>query len=220
MRMNYTSFNYKPGADIAAEEREYLGEHVDLARALPGIRVYLTGVYQAKKGAAPRYRRAAFFSFDGVEASIAALESDAGARLRAHGSAHLADMRSMAMDGDELVRFDSRRVGQQCFVFAAEFDLTLRPGENLAGAERRYLDYHTGVARRLPGLRYYAIGRLVDRSAPSAKADRFRAAMLVFDSVDAWRAAYRSSVGEELVKDEEASIANTRVHRLDATVRL
>jgi len=220
MRMNYTSFNYKPGADIAAEEREYLGEHVDLARALPGMRIYLTGVYQAKRGVAPRHRRAAFFSFDTPEASIAALESEAGARMRAHGSAHLADMRSMAMDGEEIVRFDGRRVGQQCFVFAAEFDLTLRPGEDLAGAERRYLDYHTGVARRLPGLRYYAIGRLVDRGAPSAKADRFRAAMLVFDNVESWRIAYRSPVGEDLVRDEEVSIANARVHRLDAIVQL
>lgn len=220
MRMNYTSFNYKPGADVAAEEREYLGAHVDLARALPGLRIYLTGVYQAKKGAAPTHPRAAFFSFDSPEASAAALESEAGARMRAHGGAHLADMRSMAMDGEEIVPFAGRRVGQQCFVFAAEFDLTLRPGEDLEGAERRYLDYHTGVARRLPGLRYYAIGRLVDRSAPSSRADRFRAAMLVFDSVEAWRAAYRSPVGEELVKDEEASIANARVHRLDATVQL
>jgi uncharacterized protein (TIGR02118 family) len=220
MRMNFSSFNYQPGADAAAEESAYLADHVALARALPGLRVYLTGVYRASKGAAPLHRRAAFFSFDSPEASVAALDSDAGARLRAHASAHLADMRPMAFDGDEIVRFDGRRAGQQCFVFAAEFDLRPRPGEDLAGAERRYLDYHTGVARRLPGLRYYAIGRLVNRSAPSAKADRFRAAMLVFDSVEAWRAAYRSPIGEELVKDEQASIANARVHRVDAVVQL
>lgn len=220
MRMNFTSFNYKPGADVAAEERAYLGEHVSLARALPGLRIYLTGVYQARKDSAPPpHRRAAFFSFDSAEASVAALESDAGARMRAHGSAHLADMRPMAMDGEEIVRFDGRREGQQCFVFAAEFDLRPRPGEDVAAAELRYLDYHTGVARRLPGLRYYAIGRLVDRGAPSARADRLRAAILAFDSVEAWRAAYRSPVGEELVKDEEASIANARVHRLDAVLQ-
>ncbi len=220
MRMNFTSFSYKPGADLATEERAYLGEHVALARALPGLRIYLTGVYRASKGAAPRHYRAAFFGFDSAEASSAALESEAGTRMRAHGAAHLADMRPMAMDGEEIVRFDGRRPGQQCFLFAAEFDLNLGPGEDLAAAERRYLDYHTGVARRLPGLRYYAIGRLVDRGASAARADRLRAAMLVFDSAETWRAAYRSPVGEELVKDEQASIANARVHRLDATVQL
>ncbi len=220
MRMNFTSFNYKPGADLLAEERAYLGDHVALARALPGLRIYLTGVYRANRGAAPRHYRAAFFGFDGADASRAALESEAGARMRAHGAAHLADMRPMAMDGEEIVRFESRRAGQPCFLFAAEFDLHLRSGEDLAAAERRYLDYHTGVARRLPGLRYYAIGRLVDRSAPGVKADRLRAAMLVFDSADAWRAAYRSPVGDELVKDEEASIANARIHRLDAVVQV
>jgi uncharacterized protein (TIGR02118 family) len=220
MRMNFTSFNYKPGADFAAEERAYLGGHVALARALPGLRIYLTGVYRAPRGVAPPHYRAAFFGFDSIEASIAALESEAAARMRAHGAAHLAEMRPMAMDGEEIVRFDGRRAGQQCFVFAAEFDLNLRPGEDLGAAERRYLDYHTGVARRLPGLRYYAIGRLADRSAPAAKADRLRAAMLVFDSSAAWRAAYRSPVGEELLKDEEASIGNARVHRLDAIVQL
>lgn len=220
MWMNFTSFNYKPGADLAAEERAYLGEHVALARVLPGLRIYLTGVYQMQKTVAPRHYRAAFFGFDSAKASLAALDSEAGVRMRAHGAAHLADMRPMAMDGEEIVRFEGRRPGQQCFLFAAEFDLRPRPGEDLAAAERRYLDYHTGVARRLPGLRYYAIGRLVDRSAPAARADRLRAAMLVFDSVDAWRAAYRSPVGEELVKDEQASIANARIHRLDAVVQL
>ena len=39
MRMNFTSFYYQPGAAVAAEERAYLGEHVELARALPGLRV-------------------------------------------------------------------------------------------------------------------------------------------------------------------------------------
>ncbi len=216
MRLNFTSFNYKPGAGVEAEEKAYLDDHVALARELPGLRIYLTGIYRGMKGAKPAHR-AAFFGFDSGEASAAALESAAGGRMRAHGAEHFADMRPMAMDGDIIVSFDGRRPGQQCFVFAAEFDLNLRPGEDLAGAERRYLDYHTGVARRLPGLRCYVAGRLVDRGV---RPDRFRAAMLVFDSIDAWRAAYQSPVGGELVRDEEASIASARVHRLDATVQV
>lgn len=217
MRLNFTSFNYREGAALEAEEKAYLADHVALARALPGLRVYLTGVYQGVRGTRPAHYRAALFGFDSAEASVAALQSPAGAKMRAHGAEHFADVRPMAMDGEMLVPFERRRIGQPCFVFAAEFDLKLRPGEDLAAAERRYLGYHTGVARRLPGLRCYAIGRLIDLGF---KPDRLRAAILVFDSVEAWRAAYRSPVGEELVKDEKASIGNARTHRLDATVQL
>jgi uncharacterized protein (TIGR02118 family) len=217
MRLNFTSFDYKPGTDLDAEEKAYLEDHVPLAREVPGLRIYLTGTYRSIKEANPPHRRAAFFGFDDAQASAAAMESAAGLRMRAHGAEHFADMRPMAMDGEIIVPFDGRRPGQRCFVFAAEFDLNLRPGENLAAAEWRYLSYHTGVARRLPGLRFYMAGRLVDRGI---KPDRFRAAMLAFDSIDAWRAAYRSPVGEELIKDEQASIANARVHRLDAVVQV
>jgi hypothetical protein len=45
-------------------------------------------------------------------------------------------------------------------------------------------------------------------------------AMLVFDNIEAFRAAYRSPVGQELIKDEAATILNPRVYRLDATVQI
>ena len=47
-----------------------------------------------------------------------------------------------------------------------------------------------------------------------------RMAMLVFDSSEALHDAYHSPVGQELSKDEEATIVNTRLYRIDATVQL
>lgn len=50
--------------------------------------------------------------------------------------------------------------------------------------------------------------------------DRMRTALLAFDSADALRDAYRSPSGLELMRDEQATIANARVYRLDATVQV
>ncbi len=45
-------------------------------------------------------------------------------------------------------------------------------------------------------------------------------AVLVFDSCEALHDAYRSPIGRELTKSAEATIANTRIYRIDATVQL
>ena len=47
-----------------------------------------------------------------------------------------------------------------------------------------------------------------------------RMTMLVFDSFETLGDAYRSPVGQELQKDEETTIVNARVYRIDATVQL
>ena len=60
---------------------------------------------------------------------------------------------------------------------------------SLAEAERHYRDYHGPLARRLPGLRRYAVGPLVaTRAIP---VDRARDAILASDNLDALRAARR-----------------------------
>jgi len=80
-------------------------------------------------------------------------------------------------------------------------------------AERHYRDYHVPLARRLPGLRRYAVGPLVATRAMPV--DRARGAILAFDSLDALRAAYRSPVGTELRADEERLIRQARVVLID-----
>ena len=95
---------------------------------------------------------------------------------------------------------------------ATAFDFHERGG-TLADAERHYRDYHVPLARRLPGLRGYVIGPLAGtRSMP---AERTRGAVLVFDTLDDLRAAYRSPIGVELRADEEQLIARPRVVLID-----
>jgi len=78
----------------------------------------------------------------------------------------------------------------------------------LEEAERHYREYHVPLARRLPGLRRYVIGPLVaTRTVP---AERRRAAILGFDSLEALRAAYGSAIGQELRADEQRLIAEPR----------
>jgi hypothetical protein len=43
---------------------------------------------------------------------------------------------------------------------------------------------------------------------------------LVFDDSEVLKAAYRSPVGRDLAKDEEATITNACVYRMDATVQI
>ena len=79
---------------------------------------------------------------------------------------------------------------------------------SLDEAERHYREYHVPLARRLPGLRRYVIGPLVaTRTVP---AERHRAAILGFDSLEALRAAYGSPVGQELRVDEGNLLAQPR----------
>ena len=210
MQFTLASFNYQ-SADLEAEERNYLGHHVALAKSMPGIRLYYTGRTIAHRGQKPEHFRHAILAFDDADASSKAFQSTAGPALIADTRAHLKDLRNIIFDGEIIVPFDARRPGQTCFVMAAEFNLD---SADLASSENRYRNHHTSIARRLPGLRNYMIGKL------GAGADRYRIAILVFDSADAFKAAYRSPVGLELIADEEATIRDARVHRLDARVEV
>lgn len=92
------------------------------------------------------------------------------------------------------------------FCMMASFNFDLTHFATREEAERHYLDYHVPLARRLPGLRQYVIGRPADFAGTAAARDR--AAILVFDDREALRAAYRSEVGRELRQDEKRLIAD------------
>lgn len=205
MQFTLVGFNYQ-SADLETEERNYLGHHVALAKSMPGIRLYYTGRTIEHRGQKPEHFRHALLAFD-MPMPLAS----AGPALIADTSAHLKDLRYIVFEGEIIVPFDARIPGQKCFVIAAEFNLE---SADLASSENRYRNHHTSIARRLPGLRNYVIGKL------GAGADRYRIAILVFDSAAAFKAAYRSPVGLELIKDEEATIRDARVHRLDARVEV
>jgi uncharacterized protein (TIGR02118 family) len=216
MQFNFVAFNFQ-GADLAAEERHYLARHVELARRMTGLRFYFTGRTMAALGRAPERVRVALQGFDDAKAAAEAAGSTVVPELVADSSAHLKDLMMKSVTGDVVIPFESRKPGQPCFIMAAEFDLAA-PGGDGAAAERHYLDVHVAIARRLPGLRNYLAGKIDGAGASSG--ERQRMAVLVFDSRDALREAYRSPVGQELVRDEQATIRNPRVWRIDARVEL
>ena len=215
MHLTFVTFNYQ-SADLEAEELNYLGCHVQLARRFPGLRQYYTGRLMKVAGNEPDRVRAAILGYDDAVAAASAMRSDVVPALLADTQAHLKDGTSAAVEAETIVPFDSRRAGQQCFVMVAEFDLEQSAG--IEAAEKHYLGTHVSIARRLPGLRNYIIGKLI--KTPGIEDSRYRMATLVFDSLDAYRAAYASPVGRELLKDEAATIRNARVYRLDARVEV
>ena len=215
MHLTFVTFNYQ-SADLEAEERNYLVHHVQLARRFPGLRQYYTGRLMKVAGKEPDRVRAAILAYDDADAAASAMRSDVVPALLADTQAHLKDGTSTAVDAETIVPFDSRRAGQQCFVMVAEFDL--EQGAGLEAAEKHYLGTHVNIARRLPGLRNYIVGKLI--KTVGIEDLRYRMATLVFDSLDAYRAAYASPAGRELLKDEELTIRNARVYRLDARVEV
>ena len=215
MHLTFVTFNFQ-SADLEAEERNYLGHHVELARRFPGLRQYYTGRLMKVAGKEPDRVRAAILAYDDAAAAASAMRSDVVPALLTDTQAHLKDGTSASVDAETIVPFDSRRAGQQCFVMVAEFDLV--QGAGVDAAEKHYLGTHVGIARRLPGLRNYVIGKLINTAG--IEDSRYRVATLVFDSLDAYRAAYASPAGRELLKDEEATIRNARVYRLDARVEV
>jgi uncharacterized protein (TIGR02118 family) len=217
MRTVFALFNFK-SSDLAAEERNYIEYHVQLARQLPGLRQYIIGLLRGPAGQPPPYYRAATLSFDSNDVKRSAMRDSPVAKpLAADSDAHMSGTRWLELESDIIVPFATKQPGKDYFVMAAEFDLKLE-GLDLAAAEKRYLDYHTYLARRLPGLRHYLIGRLMP--VAEAPPERLRMATLVFDDFEALKAAYRSPIGCELAKDEEATITNARVYRIDATVQI
>ena len=220
MRTVFAGFDFK-SSDLEAEERNYVDIHVSLAKQLPGLRQYITGRLRAPAGQQPPHYRAATMSFDsGAEAEAALRRSPVAKRLATDGRDHMANVRWLEMDSEIIVPFESKRPVRGCLLMAAEFDLHVEKAgfSDATSAEQRYLGEHTRIARRLPGLRHYMVGRLVE--AAGQHPDRSRMALLAFDNAAALRDAYRSAVGADLIKDEEATIAHARVYRIEATVQI
>jgi uncharacterized protein (TIGR02118 family) len=211
MNLNLVTFDFQ-SADLEAEERNYQEHHVALARRFPGLRFYYTGRMMRIGGKDPERYRAAILGYDNADAAAAAMRSEVIAPLVADTQAHLANLGSISIEGEEIVPRAVRGDGARCFIMAAEFDLAEAAG-GLEAAERHYRGVHVELARKLPGLRHYLIGKIADAGGA---ARRYRMAVLVFDSLDAYRAAYKSPEGLELSRDEQATIRNARVVRIEA----
>lgn len=214
MQVTFGTFNFA-SSDLNSENDNYLNYHVNLAKSLPGVRLYLTGTTRQTRRIKPDRYRAAILAFDSAEAAQQGRSGEPGAKLAADAQVHLKDMRREQIDAQWVVPFDSRKPGQSCFIMAAL--LNFKPADK-AAAEEHYLGYHVGVARRMPGLRGYLIGKTV--AAGDSRPDRYRAAILVWDEYEAFRAAYQSPVGLELVRDEDYLLADPRVYYIDGRVEV
>ncbi len=173
------------------------------------------GRMRAPAGKNPPHYRAVTLSFDDAAAAADAMRNSPVAKpLAADGREHMVNLRWLGMDSEIIVPFEVKKAGLGFLLMAAEFDLHVEKAgfKDAASAEARYLGEHTRIARRLPGLRHYMVGRLVE--AAGRHPDRSRMALLAFDDEAALREAYRSAVGAELIKDEEATIAQARVYRI------
>lgn len=95
------------------------------------------------------------------------------------------------------------------FYFVSTFNFNLNNFSSKEEALKHYLDYHVPLARKLPGLKRYIVGPITKtRGGPSQFE---RCAMLVFESRDALRNAYRSEIGKALIEDENRLIGDYHV---------
>lgn len=214
MHITFVAFNFK-GSDIAREERNYFDHHVALAKSLPGVGIYLTGRLCPVSAVKPDHFRAAILGFESAEASGAAMATAASAEIMADTQAHLKDLRLETFEAEAVVPFEAAPAGTSRFVLVAAFDFRPEQGD-LATAMRNYKAHHVEVARKLPGLKGYLIAGLGGAGAPN----RQRIAMLMFESFDQFRDAFRSPVGRELSKDGENTICNLRFDHIDAQVEV
>lgn len=225
MKTVFATFNFK-NSDLVTAEKLYIENHVRLTLQLPNLRQYITGLIQPH----PQHslaHRAAFNYFDDAKALHWALHRSPAARpLLQDGAAHLRVNRWLELDSDIILPFEGRQPGQGCFVLAAEFELKLN-GSDPETAEKHFRDYHLDMAGNLPNLRHFMIskyqvgGKIGMRGASSnlAPLNPLRMATLVFDTFEAFQDASYSAVGMELRKEQQATFANTRVYRIEATVQ-
>ena len=225
MRTVFATFNFK-GGDLAVAEKLYQDNHVRLTLQLPHLRQYITGLVRPQPRIASPYR-AAFNYFDDDAALRWALHKSPAAKpLLEDGAAHLRVNRWLELDSEIVVPFESRRPGLRCFVLATEFQLKADEA-GAEAAERHYLDYYVALARELPKLRHYMISKYQIKAKPTigestswSIRNPLRVATLVFDSADAMRDDCHSPLGEQLKREQEATITNIRVYPIDATVQL
>ncbi len=207
----FARFNYK-SPNLEAEEKNYLENHVRLARQLLGVRMYVTGKLLQTAQTKPDRYRAVVFGFDTPESAASSYDCPAGAELAADSAGHIEGTVVDAFETQTFIPFDPRTAGQRCFVMARAFDL--QPGERASvDAEKRYRAFQQMI-RTAPGLRGYLAGQT--HTAQDQKPDRTRMEIIIFDHHDAFRAAFTG----ELAAAEQALLLAPRTYLLDGRVEV
>jgi len=101
------------------------------------------------------------------------------------------------------------------FLMFARFDFK---NSDLAAEDKNYFDHHVALARRLPGVRMYLTGKLVETR--NAKPDRYRAVVFGYDTAQAGLTSLDCPVGVELMADSAEHIVGTVVDGAESEVIL
>ncbi len=100
------------------------------------------------------------------------------------------------------------------YYFVSTFNFNLNNYKSKEEALKHYLEYHVPLVKTMPGLKKYIIGPIEKTKGGSTQYDRF--IILVFESRDALRAAYRSETGKAVIEDEKRLIGDYKVQLVEA----
>jgi uncharacterized protein (TIGR02118 family) len=89
-------------------------------------------------------------------------------------------------------------------------------GSDTATEERHYLDYHVALAKSFPGVSLYLHGRLLP--ADGVKPDRFRAAILGFDTLEASAGSMSSEASTKVMADTQERLTDLRLEAFESEV--
>lgn len=153
MFMMFARFNFK-SSDLAAEDKNYLDNHVRLARQLPGVRMYLTGKLLHNAQSKPDRYRAVVFGYDDAQAGLTSLDCPIGTELMADSAEHIADTVVDAAEARIIVPFQARMSGQPCLIVTLLYDFGTPDDE-------RRIAYQNSIVN-LPGLCGYMAGRAAE----------------------------------------------------------
>jgi uncharacterized protein (TIGR02118 family) len=89
--------------------------------------------------------------------------------------------------------------------------LKRKPGLSREAFAKRWLEEHTRLSSRLPGLIEYRINIATDRQQESGEPEYDGTAEMWWESIDAMEAAFDSELGQRAGKDAD-EFASVRVH--------
>jgi hypothetical protein len=204
MFLMFARFDFQ-SRDLAAEDRNYIDNHVRLARQLRDVRMYLTGRLADTGYGKPDRYRAVLFGYDSAQAAQTSLDCPAGAEMMLDSAAHIAGTLVEACEANTIVGFEGRRPGQPVVIASLLYNRG-------AAGEARVRSYQDSI-RDLPGLCGYMEGPTFE--ARGQRPDREWMEVRIFDS-----GVLRGTSRNELVAPDAALARDARVYCFEGEVQL
>ena len=100
------------------------------------------------------------------------------------------------------------------YYFVSSFNFNLNNYKTKEKALKHYLKYHVPLVKRMPEMKRYIIGGIEKTKGGLSQYDRM--AILVFESREALRDAYRSETGKAVIEDENTLIGDYTVQLVES----